>query len=393
MNILIITNYFPPEIGAAANRIFMLARSLKNSGNQVSIVCPFPNYPLGKVYAGYNGLYKFEAIEELKVHRFYIKPSNSKNILLRAISMFSFAISLWLMGIKDKSNYNLIIVQNSPLLVSFSAIILYKKLLKNKLILNVSDLWPISGIDLGVLKKGSFTNILTKIELFNYNSSDLIVGQSKAILNHIDSLVKKPTFLYRNIQDFKPNLKEKKKKNKKVRFIYSGLLGVAQGVYKILLELIKNNSKDFQIDIYGDGNEKNLILDLIDTNQKNNIKYKGSVLKEILHESLPMYDFAIVPLAKHIRGAFPSKIYELILFNIPIIFIGSGEPKKFIDENRLGYSIFPENLIELNNVVDKCISLSNYKYEKLVNNCIRVSRDQLNYSDQFKNFKSKINEI
>ena len=92
MNILIITNYFPPEIGAAANRIFMLARSLKNSGNQVSIVCPFPNYPLGKVFAGYNGLYKLEVIEELKVHRFYIKPSNSKNIILRAISMFSFAI-------------------------------------------------------------------------------------------------------------------------------------------------------------------------------------------------------------------------------------------------------------------------------------------------------------
>jgi hypothetical protein len=51
--ILIISNYYPPEKGAAANRIEQLALLLQHNNYAVSVVCPLANYPKGKLFPEY----------------------------------------------------------------------------------------------------------------------------------------------------------------------------------------------------------------------------------------------------------------------------------------------------------------------------------------------------
>ena len=102
-NFLIISNYFPPEIGAASNRIFQFAKNLKLSSINAEVVCPFPNYPTGKIMGAYSGFYHEETVNQIKCHRLYIYPSNSSSSIKRLISMISFALSLWILLFKKNT--------------------------------------------------------------------------------------------------------------------------------------------------------------------------------------------------------------------------------------------------------------------------------------------------
>lgn len=57
-------------------------------------------------------------------------------------------------GENDKK-YDRIIIQSPPILVAYSAMILFKCLYRRTTILNVSDLWPASAVELGAVKEGS----------------------------------------------------------------------------------------------------------------------------------------------------------------------------------------------------------------------------------------------
>ena len=45
MKLLILTQYFPPEIGAPQNRLYELALRLQKKGVEVSVLTAMPNYP------------------------------------------------------------------------------------------------------------------------------------------------------------------------------------------------------------------------------------------------------------------------------------------------------------------------------------------------------------
>src|SRR5690606_14748935 len=173
-DILIITSYFPPESGAASNRIFHLAEGLQTHDYDVTVLTPLPNYPTGKIFSDYKGKFRHSSIEnQIKIHRLWIFASNSKNKVLRLLAMLSYSFSLvWFFmwnSIPKK-----VIIQSPPLLVAFTCM-LFLKSKKRQLILNVSDLWPIAGLELGAFKKNFSYKMLECIEFYNYKHADMIL--------------------------------------------------------------------------------------------------------------------------------------------------------------------------------------------------------------------------
>ncbi|TXG37145.1 glycosyltransferase family 4 protein [Seonamhaeicola maritimus] len=350
-DILIITNYFPPEIGAASNRIFHLAEGLQKRECNVSVITPLPNYPKGEIFNDYKGRFKFSSIENnIKVYRLWLYANNSKSKLLRLFAMISYSLSLICFFCFNKIPKT-VIIQSPPLLVAFTSI-LFLKSKNRKLILNVSDLWPLAGLELGAFKRNSIYRLLQKIEHYNYKKADLILGQSEEILSHIQSIFpKKDTFLYRNYPQIEaPKVLQKHNSDNKIKMVYAGLLGVAQGIYKLCHEL---DYSRVEFHIYGDGAERSLIKNFIESNTDLPIYYHGELTRNKLHESIIQYDLTIIPLLNRIYGSVPSKIFEYSKLGIPIIYFGGGEGETLIENNKLGWIAKAGDYTDLNNTINK----------------------------------------
>ncbi len=362
--VLIITNYFPPEMGAASNRIFQLADGLSSDYN-ISILCPLPNYPKGKIFEGYKGkLFIKEHTNNITVKRLWVFASVSKNKLIRLFSMLSFSLGLAFYFITNRIPKT-VIIQSPPLLVAFASVVFLRGN-KRKIILNISDLWPSAGLELGAIKKGWTYKMLKKIERFNYKNSNLILGQSEEILKHVSTITDKDTFLYRNYPDVTPpdfppyNLKEQKK----IKLVYAGLLGVAQGILKLCEAL---DFKQIEFHIYGSGAEKRDIETFIKAHQDKSIVYHGNISRAQLHVELMQYDATIIPLTNRIYGSVPSKIFEYAKLGMPIIYLGGGEGEDVVKDYGLGWVAEAGNYKSLNALIDtlKKEDFSNDKKEKI----------------------------
>jgi glycosyltransferase involved in cell wall biosynthesis len=379
-DILIITNYFPPETGAASNRIFHLAEGLQKHNFKVAVITPLPNYPTGRVFEVYKGRFKHTSQENnTTIHRLWIYASNSKNKLLRLLAMLSYSLSLIWFFLWNKIP-KIVIVQSPPLLVAFSSM-LFLRSKKRRLILNVSDLWPIAGLELGALKKNFSYKVLEKIERFNYKHADLVLGQSNEILSHVTSLFpKKNTFLYRNYPDFDaPKITENNNSTGKLKIVYAGLLGVAQGVFKLCQEL---DYTHIQLHIYGAGSEKNKIETLLTEKPEIDVVYHGEVSRNELHKELTKYDITIIPLLNRIYGSVPSKIFEYAKIGLPMIYFGGGEGEDIIKKHHLGWIAKAGNHDDLNSVISKISTTDiNLSYKKKIR---EIAYDNFNFNLQLK---------
>lgn len=350
--ILIISNYYPPEKGAAANRIEQLALKLHQNKYKVTVLCPLGNYPKGELFPEYKGKFSVtENLQNITVKRLWIYPSVSKNIFKRTLSVLSFSTVLFLYLI-SKRTPNKVIVQSPPLLLSFVSVFVLS-LMRKKIILNVSDLWPLAAIELDALKKDSFSHkISLSLEQSIYLRANLILGQSNEIITHIHSIFpEKRCYLYRNFPDHQETEMDFETKiNEPIKLFYAGLLGVAQGVFELCknIELQKLN---IELHIFGDGAEKSQIEDLIQQNPEKKIFFYGILERNVLHKKLQTFDIAIVPLKTRIYGSVPSKIFEYGALGFPILYFGGGEGETIVRENNLGWVAQVGNFESLNSTL------------------------------------------
>lgn len=382
--ILLVTNYFPPEKGAASNRMSSLAEALGNDGFEVTVVCPLPNYPTGNVFQEYRGkIFTTENTSFGKIKRLWIWPSNSANKFVRLLSMISFSLSLILFFIFSKTPKK-IFIQYSPVFVGFTAVCL-GKLFSKKIILNVSDLWPLAGLEMGLLEKGTYYSLLQKMEKFCYKNADLIVGQSEEILQHISSYVGKPTFIYRNVPKFDPPLIKKIESSNEIKIVYAGLLGVAQGIFEICQRI--SFPENVSLHIYGAGPETEKILKL----KKENIHFYGELGRDELHRELQNYDIAFIPLIKRIYGSVPSKIFEYTRLGLPVLYAAGGEGGEIVKKESLGWVVPVNNLKALQDFINT-VSVTDLKlFPK--EDVQRNSVSAFDFHKQFERFTTSIENI
>lgn len=371
MKLLVLTQYFPPEVGAPQNRLFEMAVRLQRSGVDVTILTAMPNYPAMEIHADYKGKrYSFEELEGLKVHRSSIYVSHSKSIVKRLMNYFSFVWSSYWMGrSKLETNYDYIFCESPPLFLGISALgLCWNK--KAKLIFNVSDLWPESAEKLGLVKNRFFLFIATLLEEYLYKKSILITGQTQGIVKNIKGrFPQKEVYWLPNGVDLSYYNPDKVREGWRAQngflpddllFLYAGILGHAQGLEVILYAAEKLKSNPYlKFILLGSGPEKEKLKQLKTQLKLENVYFFNVVAKNKMPEIVKAIDVALVPLKRLelFKGAIPSKIFENLAMKKALLLGVEGEAKElFIDEGKAGISFIPEDVEDLCSAVCKIVA-------------------------------------
>ena len=94
LNVLIIGEYFPPDIGGAATRASNVAKGLTLNGCNVTVVTAFPHYPTGKIPKEYKYKpLKVEYAGKSRVIRTFVLPLESEGLFKRLLIFCSFIVS------------------------------------------------------------------------------------------------------------------------------------------------------------------------------------------------------------------------------------------------------------------------------------------------------------
>ena len=390
MKVLIVSFYYSPEIGAAPSRITNMAEGLQKEGAEVDVLTCLPNYPKGKIFDGYKGcLYKKEIINGVRTFRFWTYATVSKSSLARIMGMLFFAIAIWIFGLRVSQvlKYDRVVIQSPPILVSYSAMLLFRCLYRRHTILNVSDLWPLSAIELGAIKEGSlYCKILKKMERFLYHHTSAYQAQSQEIIDHIQTFgYNKPHFLYRNLQNQSSLATTAIQDRTTFKIVYAGLLGVAQDMLGII-QHIDFKKMGTEIHIYGGGNQAEAIRQYA-SEHDHGIVFHGYQPKETINNVLGHFHASIVPLTVRIKGAVPSKIFDLLPHGTPILFAGGGEGEHIINSYHLGLVSAPGDYDALKNNIMKMKMLSDEEYAQLRTNCFKSSKDEFSFDRQMKRYQ------
>jgi glycosyltransferase involved in cell wall biosynthesis len=361
LKLLILTQYFPPEVGAPQNRLFELAVRLKRLGVDVSVLTAMPNYPQMKIYAGYEGKdYVYEEIEGIPVHRASILLPKNKSIVQRLLNYFSFVYSSAKIGNRKIGEVDVILCESPPLFLGYSALYLKRKK-KAKLIFNVSDLWPESAEKLGVVTNKHMLKLAYNLEAKLYRKSVLVTGQTQGICqsihsrfpsvktfwlpNGVDVSYYDPAVItgdWRKIHGFEES---------DVLFLYAGIIGLAQGLEIILNAANKlKDHPNIKFILLGSGPEKEKLQALKQEQQLNNVYFFDAVSKTQMPQIVKASDVSVIPLRKLdlFLGAIPSKIFENLAMEKPVILAVDGEARElFVNQGQCALYSEPENAEEL----------------------------------------------
>ncbi len=370
MKLIILTQYYPPEHGAPQNRLHDLALRWVLKGHDVTVLTAMPNYPGGEVFPEYRGrCTSSETIDGVKVIRCWILPSKKKSTMRQLICYFSFVKSSAFFGMFRLGKSDFLICESPPLFLGFTALFL-RLIKRTRLVMNISDLWPESAVQLGMIGKGPALSYLEWFEKHLYRKSVLVSCQTEGIVEGVKRRCPAArTFLFPNGVDLEMFTPEKPdsflKKELGIpedRFVvgYGGNHGRSQALEQVLeaAKILRNEKIFFAL--FGDGSEKPALEKKVSEAGLDNIRFYPSQPRKKMSQVQASWDIALVPLRDIplFDGARPSKMFELMAGQVPFIFCGKGEGADIALKSGCAKVVPPENPEKLAEAVGEFAKLA-----------------------------------
>ena len=384
MNILFLSDNFPPEVNAPATRTYEHCREWVRMGVQVTVVTCAPNYPAGKVFPGYrNRLRAVETVDGIRVVRLWSYITANEGILKRTLDYLSFAGTSLLGSLLEEAD---VIVATSPQFftaLSGFGLSLFKR---KPWIFELRDLWPESIKTVGAMRDGSALHLLKRLDFFLYRRASRIVVVTQGIKNNltergIDQAKIHVVTNGANLDLFHPVSRDKELLAKlglegKTVLGYIGTHGMAQGLDFILDCAARISDERIHFMFAGDGAEKKNLLTKAGEMSLKNVTFLDQIAKQDIPRYISLTDACLVPLKKRdtFKGAIPSKIFEAAAMAKPILLGIQGEARNIIHKYGAGICFEPENQKSFLEAVN-LLRQDEQAYRNMQKGCLALARD------------------
>lgn len=356
MNILILTENYPPETNAAATRISERAAYWRAWGHEVTVITTAPNFPSGRVFEGYDNHWRFEEdMDGVRVIRVKSFIAANKGTGLRLLDFLSFMLTGFFAALKAPRPD--VLVANSPQFFTAVAGWAAAKVKKVPFVFELADIWPASIVAVGAMKPSLALSLIERVELFLYRQSDVVVALTKAFKANLtgrgidgDKIAVVPNGV--DLSRYQPRPRDGDMAAEwglEDKFVigYIGTHGMAMGLANVLdaAERLQDVA-DLRFILVGDGAEREALIKDATKRKLDNVLFIPPQPKDRMPVVWSLCDVALV----HLRNSpvfaevIPSKMFEAMGMGLPILLaLPEGESSAILADDQAGLHVPAED--------------------------------------------------
>ena len=355
MRVLILSQYYKPE---PIPKPVELAQALLRSGDQVTVITGFPDYPAGVLYEGYRlALVRREEIDDVTVYRTVEYPYHGTKAIGRFVNYVSFMLSAPLACLCIPK-VDVMYVWHPPLTVGVAAWII-ARLRRIPFVYDVQDIWPEAAVLSGILRPGFVVRCLSILERFVYRRATHILTVTDGARENIidkgiapDRVTTLPHWF--TPSEFVTDLAEQREKvrerfgwKNKFVAVFAGNIGLVQGLDTIVraAELLREDT-NVRIVFVGDGAARASLVRLVEMlDLKNIVQFIDRQPIEAMPPIMAAADALLVHLKRSELSNYviPSKTLAYLASGRPIIMAMHGAAAELVKAAGAGKVVPPED--------------------------------------------------
>ena len=346
MNVLLVSHYFPPEIGAPQARLGEMARHWATSGLDVTVVTGMPNHPTGVVSGDYRGaVIRREEVEGVRILRSWLYATPNEGFVKKTLGHLSFMVTSVLLSAPRTGPADVVVV-SSPTFFSIASGWLMARLRRARLVVEVRDLWPAIFVELGVLTNRRIIAILERLELAAYHVADAVVVVSEGFREDLirRGVPAEKVTTIRNGVDldrFSPDLQSDPAGRRALGaaeddllVLYLGAHGISQGLASVIEAASLLEGKAVHVALVGEGADKPAVRARLGELGATNVTMLDGVPRERVPSMIAAADVCLVPLRDVPLFAtfIPSKMFEYLGAGKAVVGSVRGEAARILEE-------------------------------------------------------------
>jgi colanic acid biosynthesis glycosyl transferase WcaI len=352
LRVLILSQYFPPEIGATQSRMQAFAEHLASRGHQVTVICEFPNHPHGVVPPEYRGkLYEDDRSNPYRVLRVWVKASEEKTQRTRMNFYLSYmALATAMAPVAGRAD---VVLATTPPLFTGVAGLALARLNRAPFVLDVRDLWPAAAVSLQQISDGAQLKLAEWLERQLYQHAAAVVAVTRPFCDHVNARRQqgsRAVFVPNGTLEhfFEANADEAARDRLGAppgAFVitFAGTFGIAQALPTVLSAAALSDDR-LHYAFVGEGPMRDSIVKQADDTGLRNVSFLPQVPAHEIAPLLAASDALLVPLSAHptFLDFVPSKLIDFMAVGRPVLLAAAGESARLVERTQAGIVVPPE---------------------------------------------------